>query len=99
MVTTGNTLMAETKTLSGTLTNGIEKPLTTIAQTLSGSRNLLQNIDAAQTALQNACKNINDVVASDNQTIKTSKDNSKEQFRFYCCIYKSTGSKVCRNLG
>ena len=32
MVTTGNTLMKETKTLSGTLTEGIEKPLTTIGK-------------------------------------------------------------------
>ena len=35
-VTTCNALMAETKTLSGTLANGIEAPLTTIAQTLNG---------------------------------------------------------------
>ena len=75
MVTTGNTLMAETKTLSGTLANGIE--LTTIAQTLNGMQESLANIDAAQTALENACKNINDVVASDNQTIATAKTTAK----------------------
>ncbi len=76
MVTTGNTLMAETKTLSGTLANGIEAPLTTIAQTLNGMQEALANIDAAQTALENACK-INDVVASDNQTIATAKTTAK----------------------
>lgn len=37
----------------------------------------LKNIDAAQTALQNACKNINEVVASDNQTIKAAKTAAK----------------------
>ena len=37
----------------------------------------MKNIDAAQTALQNACKNINDVVASDNQTIATAKTTAK----------------------
>ena len=77
MVTTGNTLMAETKTLSGTLANGIEAPLTTIAQTLNGMQEALANIDAAQTALENACKNINEVVASDNQTIATAKTTAK----------------------
>ena len=77
MVTTGNTLMAETKTLSGTLANGIEAPLTTIAQTLNGMQEALANINAAQTALENACKNINDVVASDNQTIATAKTTAK----------------------
>ena len=69
--------MAETKTLSGTLANGIEAPLTTIAQTLNGMQEALANIDAAQTALENACKNINDVVASDNQTIATAKTTAK----------------------
>ena len=77
MVTTGNTLMKETKTLSGTLTEGIEKPLTTIGQTLQSMQESLKNIDAAQTALQNACKNINEVVASDNQTIKAAKTAAK----------------------
>ena len=77
MVTTGNTLMEETKTLSGTLTEGIEKPLTTIGQTLQSMKESLKNIDAAQTALQNACKNINEVVASDNQTIKAAKTAAK----------------------
>ena len=77
MVTTGNTLMAETKTLSGTLANGTEAPLTTIAQTLNGMQEALANIDAAQTALENACKNINEVVASDNQTIATAKTTAK----------------------
>ena len=77
MVTTGNTLMEETKTLSGTLTEGIEKPLTTIGQTLQSMQESLKNIDAAQTALQNACKNINEVVASDNQTIKAAKTAAK----------------------
>lgn len=37
----------------------------------------LANIDAAQTALENACKNINEVVASDNQTIATAKTTAK----------------------
>ena len=37
----------------------------------------MKNIDAAQTALQNACKNINEVVASDNQTIKAAKTTAK----------------------
>ena len=77
MVTTGNTLMKETKTLSGTLTEGIEKPLTTIGQTLQSMQESLKNIDAAQRALQNACKNINEVVASDNQTIKVAKTAAK----------------------
>ena len=77
MVTTGNTLMAETKTLSGTLANGIEAPLTTIAQTLKWYAGALANINAAQTALENACKNINEVVASDNQTIKAAKTAAK----------------------
>ena len=77
MVTTGNTLMKETKTLSGTLTEGVEKPLTTIGQTLQSMKESLKNIDAAQTALQNACKNINEVVASDNQTIKAAKTAAK----------------------
>ena len=86
MVTTGNTLMKETKTLSGALTEGIEKPLTTIGQTLQSMQESLKNIDAAQTALQNACKNINEVVASDNQTIKAAKTAAKNSS---CLLYTS----------
>ncbi len=50
---------------------------------------------SSQTALQNACKNINEEVASDNQTIKAAKTAAKNSSDSIAASIKNTGSKVC----
>ncbi len=96
MVTTGNTLMKETKTLSETY-GRYRKTTYNNRPDITEYAGILEKYRCKLDSMTECYKNINEVVASDNQTIKC-KDSSEEQFRFYCSIHKNTGSKVCRNL-